>query len=72
VRFTGATPATALRANAAALERLRAQPKCPDCRTTMSAEPDDTVRFDGRELLVLTFRCGECGNKRAIYVERAS
>jgi hypothetical protein len=38
----------------------------------MSGEPDDTVRFSGRELLVLKFRCAACATRRAIYVEVAS
>lgn len=66
---SGAAPSTAVRADAAQLERLRAGPTCPHCRTEMSAQPDDTVRFAGRELLVLAFRCPACASKRAIYVD---
>jgi hypothetical protein len=69
----GEAPATAIRATSAAqLERLHTGPKCPECRTVMSAEPDDKVRFAGRELLVLSFRCATCATHRAIYVEVAS
>ena len=66
----GEAPATAIRASSTAqLERLRAGQRCPDCRTIMSGEADDRVRFGGRELRVLRFRCGTCSMRRALYVE---
>jgi len=66
----GEAPATAIRASSPQqLERLRAGQRCPTCRTSMSGQPDDTVRFGGRELRVLRFRCVTCTNRRAVYVD---
>jgi predicted RNA-binding Zn-ribbon protein involved in translation (DUF1610 family) len=33
----------------------------------MAAAADDTVRYGDRELLVLRFRCPQCGTGRAVY-----
>ena len=66
----GEAPATAIGVSSAAqLERLRAGQRCPDCRTIMSGEADDHVRFGGRELLVLRFRCARCAARRALYID---
>ena len=64
----GLTAATAIRATAAQLDRLRTAQRCTACRTTLSSEPDDTARFDGGELTLLRFRCATCGAKRTLYV----
>jgi hypothetical protein len=68
----GEAPATAIRASSPQqLERLRDGQRCPDCRTVMSGDPDDTVRFAGRELRVLRFRCASCASRRVLYVEES-
>jgi RNase P subunit RPR2 len=66
----GEAPATAIRARASQLAKLRMQ-RCTHCRAELTNGPDDTVTFDERELLVLTFSCGACGAKRSLYVERS-
>jgi hypothetical protein len=64
----GEAPATALAPNAAALARLRAAaPRCNLDGAAMATAPDDTVRYGDRELLVLRFRCAQCGAARAVY-----
>jgi hypothetical protein len=66
----GEAPATALSPNAAALARLRAvPPRCAADGVAMAAEPDDSVRYNERELLVLRFRCATCGVGRSIYCQ---
>jgi hypothetical protein len=66
----GEAPATALAPNAAALARLRAvTPRCGADGAAMTPSPDDTVRYNDRELLVLRFRCPQCGAARAIYCQ---
>ena len=66
----GEAPATALAPNAAALARLRASPpRCATDSAAMAADPDDRVRFGGKELLVLRFKCPTCGVARAIYCQ---
>lgn len=64
----GEAPATAIRARAAQLDRLRVQ-RCSGCRAEMRTGNDDIVRYDGRELLVLSFDCPACSTKRTLYVE---
>ena len=66
----GDAPATAIRARAGQIDRLRTQ-RCRACRTPLAAEPDDHVRYDGKELLVLRFRCPSCGAHRSIYIQPA-
>ena len=63
----GEAPATAIRARAGQLEKLRVQ-RCAVCRKEMAVGPDDKVRYDDRDLLVLHFTCS-CGSKRSLYVE---
>lgn len=63
----GEAPATAIRARASQLEKLRGQ-RCTACRAMMTPGPDDMVRYDERDLLVLHFTCS-CGSKRSLYVE---
>src|SRR5205823_12953623 len=65
----GEAPATAFRAGAVQLGRIRAGQRCRSCRTPMQHEPDERVRFDDRDLLVLSFRCPRCATRRALYVE---
>lgn len=66
----GEAPATAIRAGAAQLERLRASQRCRECRTVLEAagSPDD-VRYNERALVVLHFHCPACGRNQALYVE---
>ena len=65
----GEAPATAIRARADQLARLRSQ-RCITCRATMTNLDDDRVRYNERELLVLHFTCS-CASKRTLYVEPA-
>jgi hypothetical protein len=64
----GEAPSTAIRASAAQLARLRESQRCGACRAAMTGDPDDSVRYDDRELIVLQFRCPSCAAKRTIYV----
>jgi hypothetical protein len=65
----GDAPATAIRASAEQLAKLRIQ-RCRDCRAKLeSAGEDDDVRYDERALIVLQFRCPSCATKRSVYVE---
>ncbi|HEY5952562.1 MAG TPA: hypothetical protein VIV40_43985 [Kofleriaceae bacterium] len=67
----GEAPATAIRARAGQLEKLRVQ-RCTSCRGAMTNDADDTVRYNERELVVLHFTCPKCTTKRALYVERTA
>ena len=69
VHPVGDSPATALRAGAVQLGRLRSAQRCRSCRAAMQDEPGGRVQFDGRDLLVLSFRCPRCAARRAMYVE---
>jgi hypothetical protein len=64
----GEAPATAIRARADQLAKLRIQ-RCTTCRAAMTNTDDDTVRYNERELLVLHFACTQCPSKRSLYVE---
>jgi hypothetical protein len=65
----GEAPATAIRAGGAQRATLRATQRCKACRTVLVADGDDDhVRYDDRELVVILFRCPNCGVKRALYV----
>ncbi len=65
----GEAPATAIRARDGQLVNLRTQ-RCAKCRAQMTNPPDDTVRYNERELLVLHFSCPACAHKSVLYVER--
>jgi hypothetical protein len=65
----GEAPATAIRARAGQQAKLREQ-RCAKCRVAMTPLPDDSVRYDDRELLVLGFACPACQARRSLYVER--
>ena len=67
----GEAPATAIRARAGQLAKLRAQ-RCTACRRAMTNLADDTVRYNDRELLVLAFSCPACATKRVLYIERTA
>lgn len=71
VHGAGEAPATAIRAGAAQLERLRASQRCGECRGLMTAGEDESVRYGGGELLVIQLRCGRCSTRRALYVRPA-
>jgi hypothetical protein len=64
----GEAPATAIRAGAAQLARLRASQRCRECRTVMTAGEEEHVKYGGGELLVVELRCEKCGARRALYV----
>ena len=63
----GEAPATALEVTAFALEALRRK-NCDASRGETDALADDTVTFDGRELLVVHARCRRCNRGRSTYV----
>jgi hypothetical protein len=66
----GEAPATALAPNPAALARLRATPpRCTGDAVAMVADPDDLVKFAGKDMLVLRFRCPTCSAARSIYCQ---
>jgi hypothetical protein len=68
--LAGESPAAAIRAKPAQLERLRDSQRCPACRKPMRASSDDeAIRYDERRLIVLHFECPDCGRKRSLYVE---
>ncbi|HEY1816259.1 MAG TPA: hypothetical protein VGG74_28120 [Kofleriaceae bacterium] len=68
--LAGETPAAAIRAKPAQLERLRESQRCSTCRKPMRATSDDeAIRYDERRLIVLHFACPDCGRKRSLYVE---
>ncbi len=66
--YAGEAPATAIRVRAGQLAKLGVQ-RCATCRAEMRGEPDDHVRYDDRELLVLHFACPACPAKRTLYVD---
>lgn len=63
----GEAPATAIYATRDELEHLRDRP-CRQCKTAVRATTD-TVRYEGRELTVLSFTCPRCNSHDRIYVE---
>ncbi len=64
----GSEPATAIAGSVGELEQLRRTQRC-SCRTVMGVAADgDRVTYDGRELRVLRFACGKCGEMRSVYV----
>ena len=65
----GEAPATALRIREPQIAKLRTSQRCPSCRAALEAEPDDRVRYNDRELLVLHFRCPTCNTRRSLYIE---
>lgn len=68
VHGAGEAPATAIRARGGQLAKLRIQ-RCATCRAEMTNEPDDRVRYNEKELLVLQFSCPACTTKCTLYVE---
>lgn len=64
----GEAPATAIRAGAAQLARLKASQRCGECRTVMTAGDEDHVKYSGGDLLVVQLRCDRCRARRALYV----
>lgn len=68
VHLAGEAPATALRARGAQLDKLRGSQRCPTCRAAMQTLPDEHVRYDDADLLVLHFNCRQCDGKRTLYV----
>jgi hypothetical protein len=67
----GEAPATAIRARHNQIAKLRAQ-RCASCRKAMTNLADDVVRYNDRELLVLSFACPACAGKRVLYIERTA
>ena len=65
----GEAAATAIRAGAAQLAKLRTSQRCPSCRALLAAGTDDRVRYADHELIVVQFRCTSCGRKRSLYVD---
>jgi hypothetical protein len=67
--IAGESPAAAIRAKPAQLERLRASQRC-ECRALMQLAGDgEAIRYDDRRLIVLHFACPACGRKRSLYLE---
>jgi hypothetical protein len=64
----GEAPATAIRAGAVQLERLRTTQRCAKCRALMTAVSDEIVRYDDRDMLVIGLRCEPCATRRPLYV----
>lgn len=64
----GEAPASAIRAGAAQLERLRASQRCTSCRAVMIAGGEEHVRYDERDMLVIDLRCEPCAARRPLYV----
>ena len=64
----GEAPATAIRAGAAQLERLRTSQRCTACRAIMTVAGEDHVRYDDRDMLVIELRCEPCATRRPLYV----
>jgi hypothetical protein len=67
IHASGEAPATALRVAPGQLHELRTSQRCTACRRSMETDPDDHVRYDDSDLLVLHFHCGRCGAKRSLY-----
>lgn len=64
----GDAPATAIAASPGDLLRLRRKQACPRCNAEMTADADDHVTYEEKELLVLRFTCPRCKTHRPIYV----
>jgi hypothetical protein len=65
----GEVAATAIRAGGAQLTRLRSSQRCRSCRAILVDGGEARVRYDNRDLLVITLRCERCATKRALYVD---
>ena len=68
----GEAPATAIRARARQLEKIRTSQLCASCRRPMGGLADDRVRYDNHDLLVLHFACATCAARRTLYIEQIS
>ena len=64
----GEAPATAIRAGAAQLDRLRTTQRCTSCRAVMTVAGEEPVRYDDRDMLVIELRCEPCAARRPLYV----
>jgi hypothetical protein len=64
----GEAPEAAIAASPMAIEKLRRDQRCPQCKSPMDARADDRVSYDGRELIVLHFQCPRDATKRSLYV----
>lgn len=64
----GEAPATALRVRDAQIAKLRTSQRCTSCRTPMIDQPDDTVRYNDTDLVMLHFVCTTCESRRALYL----
>lgn len=64
----GEAAATAIRAGAVQLDRLRATQRCASCRARMTVAGEERVRYDERDMLVIDLRCLPCAMRRALYV----
>jgi hypothetical protein len=64
----GEAPATAIRAGAAQLDRLRTTQRCASCRAKMTVTGEEHVRYNDRDMLVIDLRCDSCGARRPLYV----
>jgi hypothetical protein len=65
----GSAPETAITGDTAAIASLARGQR--HCRTRMTREPDDTVRYGDEALTVLRFRCDRCGARARVYVRPA-
>jgi RNase P subunit RPR2 len=65
----GEVAATAIRAGAAQLAKLRETQRCTGCRAALVAHNEDRVRYAEHELIVVQFQCASCGKKRSLYVD---
>ena len=66
----GAAPETAIFADAHEIDRLVR--KMRHCRARMAREADDEVVYDDRVLTVLRFKCGACGTRDRVYIQRSA
>jgi hypothetical protein len=66
--LAGEAPATALRVGGPQLDKVRSSQRCPSCRAAMHPGPEDTVRYDEADLVVLHFTCPSCDARRTLYV----
>ena len=65
----GESAAAAIRARPAQLARLRASQRCTSCRTVMQNLDDEAIRYADHPMIVLQFRCPDCGKKSSLYVK---
>lgn len=64
----GTAPQSALRSDPVQRQRVIERQRC-SCKSPMTVDGEDEVRYDARTLRVVKLRCPRCGGTRSLYFE---